>query len=357
MTPFNAIAFPWLFFSEEGAFIERGPGSLFGLPPQCDSADNRSFYAALTRDGWHTCPQGFAVYRHSVEKPSLGFLVLPGLRVTPYCKFRGRSDWLSITTNLVVVERHVLSVLHSIGSVHDEFDRITRQNIHEIRGLNGGVYHDGHELADLIKNGEGGIKRAQELSLNIVAMSKILSARLDYITYISNQSLTYSDIESIPVYRRFDKMIRCFMSRAAKRGISFALSGESNRCVSGPKNLFELVPYLIIDNAVKYSPDNNRISVTFLENSERVTISVLSVGPQITDDEASAIFIQSFRGRYAQQSGKDGTGIGLSVLKNLVENMYFGTIGLRRGGRSTSISGIPYDYVTFFIEFPLDSTL
>ncbi len=78
----------------------------------------------------------------------------------------------------------------------------------------------------------------------------------------------------------------------------------------------------LLDNAMKYSPDCRTIWVNGSIEGDKVCISVRDQGMGIDADEQQAIFQKFVRGNAAKQSGIKGTGIGLAMVRQIVEAMH-----------------------------------
>lgn len=74
----------------------------------------------------------------------------------------------------------------------------------------------------------------------------------------------------------------------------------------------------LLDNAVKYSGDG-RNALVEVENSEQVAIRVRDSGFGIPPSEQREIFGKFARGSSAKQHGVKGTGIGLAMIKHIVD--------------------------------------
>lgn len=74
----------------------------------------------------------------------------------------------------------------------------------------------------------------------------------------------------------------------------------------------------LLDNAVKYSPDNRTIEVRTTRRGEHFTIAVRDHGIGIPEDEQAAVRTKFHRGREAQRLGIKGTGIGLAIVEQIV---------------------------------------
>jgi signal transduction histidine kinase len=76
----------------------------------------------------------------------------------------------------------------------------------------------------------------------------------------------------------------------------------------------------LIQNAVKYTPEDGEITVAIESSSPRfVRILVRDTGPGIPAEDLDKIFDPFFRVQQGQRSGPKGLGLGLSIVKTLVE--------------------------------------
>jgi len=70
---------------------------------------------------------------------------------------------------------------------------------------------------------------------------------------------------------------------------------------------------------VKYSPDEVRIDVAISEDGDAVTIDIADQGIGIPENEQGQIFDQFMRGQSARDLHAKGTGIGLSIVRRIIE--------------------------------------
>ena len=87
----------------------------------------------------------------------------------------------------------------------------------------------------------------------------------------------------------------------------------------GDRELMEYAVYNLLTNAVKYSPPQTRVTV-YGENSkgDRVRLCVEDQGIGMDRKEVGRIFEKFYRTKKAEQSGEMGTGIGLSIVEQIV---------------------------------------
>lgn len=91
--------------------------------------------------------------------------------------------------------------------------------------------------------------------------------------------------------------------------------------IRGRAEYFSQALQNIINNAIKYSERGSDVHVkSILENNE-VTISIEDIGAGISTEDKEKIFTRFFRGHWAEDSGIKGYGLGLSLVKSVVERM------------------------------------
>lgn len=77
----------------------------------------------------------------------------------------------------------------------------------------------------------------------------------------------------------------------------------------------------LLDNAIKYTPNHGKISVSILHRtSQKVQVSICDSGPGIPAENQERIFEDRFR--LQRDEAKDGYGIGLAVCKRVVQAHY-----------------------------------
>ncbi len=87
----------------------------------------------------------------------------------------------------------------------------------------------------------------------------------------------------------------------------------------GDAELIERVLLNLLTNAAKYSPRGSTITVEVQGEGAWAQVRVADQGPGVPAEERQRIFEPYVRGERAQQSGSAGLGLGLAVVKALVE--------------------------------------
>ena len=108
------------------------------------------------------------------------------------------------------------------------------------------------------------------------------------------------------------------------------------------ENAMTLVLLNLIDNAVKYAAEGKEIAVGLGRTPGGVMLSVRDYGPGIPSDEQPRIFERFYRARTARDHNVRGSGIGLALVKHIVE---------AHGGR-IAVSSYPGQGATFTVVVP-----
>lgn len=131
---------------------------------------------------------------------------------------------------------------------------------------------------------------------------------------------------------------------AAKKqiAIEFPQSGASMTSVYFDPHHMRAVFQNLLENAVKYSKSGGVVAITLAQDKERTTITIADHGIGIPPDQQKDVFTRFFRARNAIKVETDGSGLGLFIVKNIIE----------RGGGTISFESIENEGTTFRIELP-----
>jgi signal transduction histidine kinase len=100
----------------------------------------------------------------------------------------------------------------------------------------------------------------------------------------------------------------------------------------------------LISNAIKYTPENGRITLCMAADGDRVRLSVTDTGIGISPDDQVNIFDRFYRTVEASEMAS-GTGLGLSITKEIIE---------LHGGR-IEVQSVLGEGSTFIVTLPVSS--
>lgn len=130
------------------------------------------------------------------------------------------------------------------------------------------------------------------------------------------------------------------------------MSSKDGQIINYPENINDLTVHYdekileltltnLINNAIKYSPENTEIDISVIEEKDKLHISVKDRGMGIPEKDQKFIFNPYYRAENAELV--QGTGIGLNIVKGHLENLdgqiYFES---KEGEGSTFTISIPY---------------
>jgi signal transduction histidine kinase len=105
---------------------------------------------------------------------------------------------------------------------------------------------------------------------------------------------------------------------AERKNIRLFLDTPVEAVLTGDRELLEYAFYNLLTNAVKYSPAETEIHVTAAVSGGELRLSVRDQGIGMDAQELKNIFKKFYRTKRAEESGEVGTGIGLSIVEQIV---------------------------------------
>jgi two-component system phosphate regulon sensor histidine kinase PhoR len=117
---------------------------------------------------------------------------------------------------------------------------------------------------------------------------------------------------------------------AAEKGVVVAREGEAGLAVSADARALEHVLVNLLDNAVKYTPRGGRVVLSAGREEGRVVLAVADSGPGIERQHVARLFERFYRADAGRSRDQGGTGIGLAIVKHLVQAQG-GEVGVETG--------------------------
>ncbi|MDY5128037.1 sensor histidine kinase [Actinotignum sp. GS-2025f] len=133
---------------------------------------------------------------------------------------------------------------------------------------------------------------------------------------------------------------------AANRGVKIVSGGQPGLTVYGDRRMLATAIRNLLDNAVRYTRPHGRVSVATSLADGQVLISVVDQGEGIDAAQRERIFERFYRGDAARDRNSGGSGIGLAIVKHVVQD-HGGRIKLwsKVGQGSTFTICLPEPYI------------
>jgi signal transduction histidine kinase len=278
---------------------------------------------------------------------TIGLLVVgnkPGGRA-----FDGTDD--SLLTDLA---QHAAS---AIASVADETRR--RQSEDRRRDAIAAARHD---IANPLAAGRGYVQILQRRYDDMTPEQRVRALRalaaafarleeyshrllLDERLEVSAPPLRWTDIDIDRFLDEFAADAAAMHGPTAVRVTVQRREGCPRTLAADPELLREVIDNLL-SNAVKFSPKDGDIRVVARRDRRQVRLEVVDAGVGIPLEEQASVFERHTRTRQSRRDAVPGMGLGLSIVRRIVE-AHGGQVGLRsRPGVGTAV------WVTFPMECP-----
>jgi len=102
------------------------------------------------------------------------------------------------------------------------------------------------------------------------------------------------------------------------REFSVEPAGEIDECEIDPERIHDLL-VILLDNAVKYSPEGSEVELTVETAQDEIMVSVLDRGIGVPAEHREKIFERFYQVEEAQYHSKPGLGLGLFLARQIVE--------------------------------------
>jgi len=201
----------------------------------------------------------------------------------------------------------------------DEVRRDFMANIsHELKTPIGAV----GLLAEALASASGDPKQVRKFASQLTTESERLAR-------ITREIIELSRLQSQGALTRADRVdidhvvaIAIDQNRvvADSHRIRLVRGGDKNSEVYGDEALLAIALHNLISNAIQYSPDGSRVGIGINSADGVVEIAVTDQGVGIPEDELDRVFERFFRSDPARSRNTGGSGLGLSIVKHVVQN-------------------------------------
>jgi len=148
-------------------------------------------------------------------------------------------------------------------------------------------------------------------------LNKLTNNLLELNNFDSNRNLL--DITSFDINLIIKKTCTSFEGICMKKKIQFNLVfSDKELFVTADMGKIQQVLYNLIDNAIKFSPQNSRIRVSSMQKNDKAFISVRDYGCGIPKASINKIWERFFKQDPSRGKDKKGTGLGLSITKEII---------------------------------------
>lgn len=197
------------------------------------------------------------------------------------------------------------------------------------------VSHDLRTPLTMIRGYAESIKDFGDDENQRISDSDIIIKETDRLTALVNDILEYSELQAngkkfnftdVNFSNLVKNVIEQFEPLFHAQGGEIEFDLIENLCVSGNSRQLERVVYNLIENAVRHTGENKKITVTLKKENQNILLSVRDYGNGIPQEEISRVWERYYTYR---KRGKQGvSGLGLAIVKQIV-SIHGGICGVK----------------------------
>lgn len=157
------------------------------------------------------------------------------------------------------------------------------------------------EYLDII---EEEAKRLADMATNVLNMTKI-----------DNQTIL-TDISEFNLSEQIRSSVLLLEEKWINKNLEFDMEFEEYE-IEANEELLKEVWINLLDNAVKFSPENGVITIAIEKTDEKYRIEISNIGEEISKENRKKLFHKFYQAD--ESHATEGNGIGLAIVKKVVE--------------------------------------
>lgn len=147
-------------------------------------------------------------------------------------------------------------------------------------------------------------ERLSNLSINILTLSK-----LEQQSILTNKT-DFNLSEQLRI------IIGTLYPKWTSKNLDISFESEETH-ITANKEMLSIVWINMLDNAIKFSPENTTISIDLKDSKESVSCEFRNTGKQITSEESLRLFDKFYQGDKSHST--HGYGLGLAIVKRIID--------------------------------------
>jgi two-component system phosphate regulon sensor histidine kinase PhoR len=222
-------------------------------------------------------------------------------------------------------KRAVVIVLHDVTDLFNQ-EQVRKDFVadvsHELRTPLSAIRGYAETLLEGALDDKENNRRFVEIILSHAVRLANIASDLLVLSELDSDTKPAAHTERLSVAALVESAMHSVESAAASRGVALDLSGCRECYVTGLRFRLEQVLVNLLDNAVKFNRPQGKVTVECgPDESGRVRITVADTGIGIPSGDVKRVFERFYRVDKARSRPVGGTGLGLPIVKEVVERM------------------------------------
>ncbi|MBP7554138.1 MAG: HAMP domain-containing protein [Spirochaetes bacterium] len=165
------------------------------------------------------------------------------------------------------------------------------------------------------------VKEYIEIFNSVLDEINKLTKMIESLLLISRfeSGISQSELKPLNIADILSDLIESAKILAEQRGITVNFEKSGDKYIFGEETQIKNLFLNLLDNAVKYNVDNGNLYVSIGDEDDFVKIVVADGGIGIKEDELPYIFNRYYRIMKSQDKNFSGFGIGLNIVKSIVD--------------------------------------
>lgn len=110
-----------------------------------------------------------------------------------------------------------------------------------------------------------------------------------------------------------------FDAVAFEKGKTLNIDVQSDIIINSNKESIKKIVGILLDNAIKHASDKGEVAISLRKENNKTVLSVFNTGSKIAKENANKIFERFYRGDNSRSRESGGSGLGLSIAKNICD--------------------------------------
>lgn len=258
-------------------------------------------------------------YRYSCSQNRKGMLVIfldcTSKRST-FFNFLGSSCFISLLGLVAVLILTILfsgSITRPIAQSHEKQKRFITDAGHELKTPLTIIDADTEVLEMDLPDNEW----LQDIRLQTRRLAA-LTNDLIFLSKMDEEQLPLQFIE-FPLSDMVLETAQSFQALARTQEKDFAIHVEPLISINGEAKALQQLVSILLDNALKYSPAHDRITLSLTKNGRQIHLTVTNTAEHLDSENLNNLFDRFYRTDQSRNSKTGGYGLGLSIAKAIVQ--------------------------------------